>query len=115
MSWFGKLIPSRIKTDRRTRSVPEGIWSKCPECDAVLYRAELERNVFVCPKCAHHLRIGARQRLELFLDEGSIKEIAAELFISPRTVGAHRNNIREKLGLKGKKPLLGFALANRKL
>ena len=79
MSWFGKLIPSRIKTERRTRSVPEGIWSKCPECDAVLYRAELERNVFVCPKCAFHLRIGARQRLELFLDDGSIKEIATRL------------------------------------
>lgn len=79
MSWFGKLIPSRIKTERRTRSVPEGIWSKCPECDAVLYRAELERNVFVCPKCAFHLRISARQRLELFLDDGSIKEIATSL------------------------------------
>ncbi len=79
MSWFGKLIPSRIKTERRKRSVPEGIWSKCPECDAVLYRAELERNVFVCPKCAYHLRIGARQRLELFLDDDSIKEIGADL------------------------------------
>ncbi len=79
MSWFGKLIPSRIKTERRTRSVPEGIWSKCPSCDAVLYRAELERNVFVCPKCAHHLRISARQRLELFLDEDSMKEIGADL------------------------------------
>ncbi|NNF51693.1 MAG: acetyl-CoA carboxylase carboxyltransferase subunit beta [Gammaproteobacteria bacterium] len=79
MSWFGKLIPSRIKTERRTRSVPEGIWSKCPSCDAVLYRAELERNVFVCPKCSHHLRIGARQRLQLFLDKGTMQEIGANL------------------------------------
>lgn len=79
MSWFGKLIPSRIKTERRTRSVPEGIWSKCPACDAVLYRAELERNVFVCPKCSHHLRIGARQRIGLFLDKGSLKELGANL------------------------------------
>ena len=79
MSWFGKLIPSRIKTERRTRSVPEGIWSKCPSCDAVLYRAELERNVFVCPKCSHHLRIAARQRLQLFLDTGSMKELGANL------------------------------------
>lgn len=79
MSWFGKLIPSRIKTERRTRSVPEGIWSKCPACDAVLYRAELERNVFVCPKCSHHLRIGARQRLQLFLDSGTLKELGASL------------------------------------
>lgn len=79
MSWFGKLIPSRIKTERRTRSVPEGIWSKCPSCDAVLYRAELERNVFVCPKCSHHLRIGARQRLQYFLDDGTMKELGANL------------------------------------
>src|SRR3984957_8186600 len=59
MSWFEKIMPSRIKTARRTRSVPEGLWIKCPACDAVLYRAELERNLYVCPKCSHHMRIGA--------------------------------------------------------
>ena len=59
MSWFEKIMPSRIKTERRTRSVPEGLWIKCPACDAVLYRAELERNLYVCPKCSHHMRIGA--------------------------------------------------------
>ena len=69
MSWFEKIMPSRIKTERRTRSVPEGLWIKCPACDAVLYRAELERNIYVCPKCSHHMRIGARDRLERFLDE----------------------------------------------
>ena len=58
MSWFEKIMPSRIKTERRTRSVPEGLWIKCPACDAVLYRAELERNLYVCPKCSHHMRIG---------------------------------------------------------
>ncbi len=63
MSWFEKIMPSRIKTERRTRSVPEGLWIKCPACDAVLYRAELERNLYVCPKCSHHMRIGARERL----------------------------------------------------
>ena len=63
MSWFEKIMPSRIKTERRTRSVPEGVWIKCPACDAVLYRAELERNIHVCPKCGHHIRIGARERL----------------------------------------------------
>ena len=71
MSWFEKLMPSRIKTERRTRSIPEGLWSKCPACDAVLYRAELERNLFVCPKCEHHMRISARVRLDKFLDAGS--------------------------------------------
>ncbi len=77
MSWFEKIMPSRIKTERRTRSVPEGLWSKCPACDAVLYRAELERNLYVCPKCSHHTRIGARQRLNWFLDEGENVEIGA--------------------------------------
>jgi acetyl-CoA carboxylase carboxyl transferase subunit beta len=64
VTWFEKIMPSRIKTERRTRSVPEGLWIKCPACDAVLYRAELERNLQVCPKCSHHMRIEARERLE---------------------------------------------------
>ncbi len=79
MSWFEKLMPSRIKTERRTRSIPEGLWSKCPACDAVLYRAELERNLFVCPKCEHHMRISARVRLDKFLDAGSGQEVFANL------------------------------------
>ena len=70
-------MPSRIKTERRTRSVPEGLWIKCPACDAVLYRAELERNLYVCPKCSHHMRMGARERLERFLDPETIEEIGA--------------------------------------
>jgi acetyl-CoA carboxylase carboxyl transferase subunit beta len=77
MTWFEKIIPSRIKTERRTRSVPEGLWIKCAACDAVLYRAELERNLQVCPKCAHHMRIGARERLKHFLDPDSGAELAA--------------------------------------
>jgi acetyl-CoA carboxylase carboxyl transferase subunit beta len=76
MTWFEKIIPSRIKTERRTRSVPEGLWIKCEACDAVLYRAELERNLNVCPKCSHHMRIEARERLKRFLDPGSASEIA---------------------------------------
>jgi len=79
MSWFEKLMPSRINTEKRTRSVPEGVWIKCPRCDAQLYRNELERNLMVCPKCEHHMRIGARQRLEYFLDPDTLEEIAAEL------------------------------------
>jgi acetyl-CoA carboxylase carboxyl transferase subunit beta len=74
MTWFEKIMPSRIKTERRTRSVPEGLWMKCAACDAVLYRAELERNLHVCPKCGHHMRIQARDRLETFLDpEGQVE------------------------------------------
>jgi len=79
MSWFEKIIPSRIKTEGRSRSVPEGIWQKCPDCGAQLYRAELERNLMVCPKCAHHMRLTGRQRLELFLDRGTGREIADRL------------------------------------
>jgi len=79
MSWFEKIMPSRIKTGHRTRSVPEGLWRKCPACDAVLYRAELERNLDVCPKCNHHMRIGARERLEHFLDQGVGQEIGATI------------------------------------
>ena len=79
MTWFEKIIPSRIKTERRTRSVPEGLWMKCPACDSVLYRPEVERNLQVCPKCAHHMRIGARERLTQFLDPESAVEIGADV------------------------------------
>jgi len=79
VTWFEKIMPSRIKTERRSRSVPEGLWIKCPACDAVLYRAELERNLHVCPKCAHHMRITGRERLVRFLDEGSPHELANEI------------------------------------
>lgn len=79
MSWFEKLMPSRISTEKRKRSVPQGVWIKCPKCDAQLYRTELERNLKVCPKCDHHMRVGARTRLNQFLDKDSQKEIGANL------------------------------------
>lgn len=80
MSWFGKLIPSKIRTEtRRKKSIPEGLWTKCETCGAVLYRAEVERNLDVCPKCATHMRIGARKRLDSFLDPEPREEIAADL------------------------------------
>ena len=79
MSWFDKLMPSRIRTEKRKHSVPEGLWVKCSGCSAQLYRAELNRNLHVCPKCGHHLRIGARERLEMFLDAESGYELAANL------------------------------------
>lgn len=79
MSWFERLLPSKIRTSGRSRSVPEGVWCKCPACDNVLYRAELERNQMVCPKCDHHQRINARDRLESFLDEENRQEIATEV------------------------------------
>jgi len=81
MNWFEKLMPSRIRTEAGDKkgSVPEGLWTKCNACSAVLYRAELERNLDVCPKCNHHMRMGARRRLENFLDDNSAEEIAAKV------------------------------------
>jgi acetyl-CoA carboxylase carboxyl transferase subunit beta len=80
MSWFEKLMPSRIRIEGgNKRAVPEGLWDKCPGCAAVLYRAEMERNLDVCPKCSHHNRIGARRRLDTFLDPESMEEIGSGL------------------------------------
>jgi len=80
VSWFKNLLPSRIRTEGGTkRSIPEGLWSKCPKCQSVLYRAELERSLDVCPKCSHHLRQAARKRLEQFLDSEPRVEIAANI------------------------------------
>lgn len=80
MNWFSKLLPERIRTDGVTRkNVPEGLWTKCKACGAVLYRAEMERNLDVCPKCDEHARIGARFRLDKFLDEEGRSEIGENL------------------------------------
>lgn len=80
MSWFERIIPKRNTTvSERKKSVPEGVWSKCKNCDAAIYRAELERTLEVCPKCSFHLRITARKRLTKFLDDGKMTEIAPDL------------------------------------
>jgi acetyl-CoA carboxylase carboxyl transferase subunit beta len=81
MNWFEMLLPSKIRTSggNDKKNVPEGLWAKCDSCDAIIYRAELERNQEVCTKCDYHMRIGARRRLESFFDENECNEIAAEL------------------------------------
>ena len=82
MSWFQKLIPPKIKRrvdDATKKVVPEGVWSKCPSCDAVLYAADLDLGLHVCPQCNHHLRIGARRRLDMLLDEDGRVEIGANI------------------------------------
>jgi acetyl-CoA carboxylase carboxyl transferase subunit beta len=80
MSWFQKLVPSKIRTNGSSKgAVPEGLWNKCSACDAILYKAELERNFEVCPKCGHHMRISGRKRLHLFLDPEHRQEIGEEL------------------------------------
>ncbi len=92
MSWIDKILPSIVKSEsdqeqqdsdaRQGSAVPEGLWKKCVKCEAVLYRPELERNLNVCPKCDHHMRIGARRRLDTFLDEEGREEVGVE--IEPR-------------------------------
>ncbi|MGD2166902.1 MAG: acetyl-CoA carboxylase, carboxyltransferase subunit beta [Gammaproteobacteria bacterium] len=97
MGWFDKLIPKRISTERRSRSVPEGLWVKCVACSAQLYRTELRRNAYVCPKCNHHLRISARERLEMFLDPESMQEIAANIESSDPLKFRDKERYRERL------------------
>ena len=81
MSWLEKLLPTKIQqTDpSERRSVPEGLWVKCPSCETVLYKTDLEQNINVCPKCAHHHRMGARARLDAFLDPEGRFEIGQEV------------------------------------
>jgi acetyl-CoA carboxylase carboxyl transferase subunit beta len=81
MSWLQKLLPPKINRTQSTskKVVPEGLWSKCPSCDAVLYRSDLESNAEVCPKCSHHHRISARKRLDLILDVEGRFEIGADV------------------------------------
>jgi acetyl-CoA carboxylase carboxyl transferase subunit beta len=79
--WIDKILPSIMKKDAtaKTRSVPEGLWKKCPRCEAVLYRDSLKENQDVCPKCEHHMRISARRRLDIFLDPEGQQEIGADI------------------------------------
>jgi len=81
MSWLQKLLPPKIKRDTGSpkKVVPEGLWSKCDSCEAVLYRTDLEQNLFVCPKCSHHNRITARERLDGLLDAEGRFEIGYEI------------------------------------
>jgi len=78
-NWLEKIVPSLVRSEKKRTNIPEGLWKKCPKCDSILYRPELEKNLNVCPKCDHHMRLHARRRLELFLDEGTGQEIGAEV------------------------------------
>lgn len=79
MSWIERILNKSNITQTRKASIPEGVWTKCDSCGQVLYRAELERNLDVCPKCDHHMRMSARMRLHTLLDEGSEVELGSEL------------------------------------
>jgi acetyl-CoA carboxylase carboxyl transferase subunit beta len=82
MSWLERLVPSVVRSEKRSQgesAIPEGLWKKCPKCEAVLYKPELERSLDVCPKCDHHMRIGARTRLDWFLDKDGREELATDV------------------------------------
>lgn len=110
MSWFEKLIPSRPNRDNGKGNVPEGIWFKCKQCNAVLYRAELERSQDVCPKCNYHMRISARVRLQRFLDAEPLTEIAGGLesidFLKFRDSKKYKDRLIQSAKTTGEKDAL---------
>ena len=80
MSWLDKILPPRMQsTEVKKSDVPDGLWMKCPSCDEVLYKSDLEANQYVCPKCDHHLRVKARARIEQLLDADNRVELAQEV------------------------------------
>ena len=105
MDWYNKLIPSRIRKSETSRRIPEGLWQKCNACDVMIYRPELEKNLYVCPKCDSATRITARKRLDIFLDEGGRREIGAQ--IRPIDFLKFKDRIRYKERLSQAKKLTG--------
>ena len=103
MSWFQRIMAPKIKNKQKGDSFPEGIWAKCPECQAILYRKELERAFQVCPKCGHHYRVGARNRLAYFLDNAAGEEIGAELSSSDPLRFRDSKKYRDRLSQAQKK------------
>jgi len=100
MSWIDKILPAGVRSEGREKSssrVPEGLWKKCVKCDAVLYRPDVERNEDVCPKCGHHMRIGARVRLARFLDAPGSEEILADIEPIDRLKFKDKKRYRDRL------------------
>lgn len=99
MSWIDKIMPSIVRAEKRDRrsNVPEGLWKKCVKCEAVLYRPELERNLDVCPKCDHHMRIGARRRLDVFLDKEGREEVFEDIEPIDRLKFRDKKKYRDRL------------------
>ena len=100
MSWIDKILPSGVRKDeaeQRRVNVPEGLWKKCIKCDAVLYWPDLDRNLEVCPKCDHHMRVGARRRLDIFLDEGGRQELFSDIEPIDRLKFKDKRKYRDRL------------------
>lgn len=99
MSWINKILPSGVRSDEgeKRSNVPEGLWKKCVKCDAVLYRPDVERNDDVCPKCDHHMRIGARRRIDIFLDPEGREEILTDIEPIDRLKFKDKKRYRDRL------------------
>ena len=100
MSWLENIIPPRIKKGNgQKKTIPDGVWVKCPDCDSVLYRADLDANMQVCPKCQHHLRISARKRAEHLLDDQNFIELAKDVkpedFLKFKDIKSYPQRINE--------------------
>lgn len=117
MSWFDNLMPSRIKTKSKNQQVPDGLWLKCPGCSSTLYREEVKNNQMVCPKCGHHMRISARERLELLFDTDTEKtEIGEKLqptdFLKFKDSKRYKDRISQASKASGEKDAL-IAMAGK--
>ena len=100
MSWIDKILPSGVRSsvgDKTSSTVPEGLWKKCVKCEAVLYLPDVERNEDVCPKCGHHMRIGARRRLSRFFDAGTSEEILSEIVSEDRLKFKDKKRYKDRL------------------
>jgi len=99
MSWIDRILPTGVRKEsgERRNSVPEGLWKKCVKCEAVLYRPDLERNLEVCPKCSHHMRIGARRRLDIFLDQDGREEVFGDIEPVDRLKFKDQKRYRDRL------------------
>ena len=100
MSWIDKILPSGVRSsvgDKTSSTVPEGLWKKCVKCEAVLYLPDVERNEDVCPKCDHHMRIGARRRLSRFFDAGTSEEILSEIVSEDRLKFKDKKRYKDRL------------------
>ena len=111
MNWLNRIRPKGPSSSaERSNSVPEGLWKKCPKCTSPLYRPELERNLDVCPKCEHHMRIGARRRLDVFLDEHGRTEVAEDVVaidrLKFRDVKKYKDRLTEAQKKTGEKDAL---------
>ena len=110
MNWLSRMRPRGPIFTSRNSTIPEGLWKKCPKCNAPLYRPELEKNLDVCLKCGHHMRIGARRRIDIFLDAEARKEIGAEIetadLLKFKDVKRYKDRIVEAQKVTGEKDAL---------